>query len=152
MRERLTWFLMGAATAGVIFTLVAWRADPSPTVASASDPRSRDLVARVDSVDQRLVALEARMSTAASVHDRPAPAADTLPLEAPATSAQQRAAETGGAIVDRAIASGRWTRRDAVELSSTADLRGEDELELRRQLAVAINDDRVKVEPGAEFN
>ena len=153
MRDRLTWFLLGAATAGVFFALVVWRPHSSPPMVSAPVTGGQaDLAARLESVDQRLVALETRMRTSATPTGAAASAPAAQPPVVPLTPAHQRAADAAGAIIDRAIASGRWTRRDALELSSTADLRGEDEMELRRQLAVAINEDRVKVDQGAEFN
>jgi len=73
-------------------------------------------------------------------------------VEAPApTAGQRRAAETGSGLVQRAISAGIWTRQDAAEFSALDEMGGEARLELQRQLAVAINEDRVRVEPGAEF-
>ena len=64
---------------------------------------------------------------------------------------QQRAAEAGSGVVQRAIAAGTWTRQDTADLHSAGDMGAEALMELRRQIAVAINEDRLKVEPGTEF-
>ena len=88
---------------------------------------------------------------------QPAAAVEQAPGAAPSKAAvlpsaeQQRAAEAGSGVVQRAIAAGTWTRQDTADLHSAGDMGAEALMELRRQIAVAINEDRLKVEPGTEF-
>jgi hypothetical protein len=115
-------------------------------------------VRQLERIDQRLFAIEQRLPDATGT--RPAatdarPTVETPPAAARVAAAsveQQRAAESAGGIVQRAIGAGTLTRQDATEFAAAAaGMRNVDRLELRRQLANAINEDRVTVEPGAEL-
>jgi len=151
MRQRITWFLAGAVVAGSLVALVM-RSPASDEVAlqKLADAQS-ELVRQQAQLDGRLAAFERRnLLQPPIVGQEPLPAPTTTVAIRP-TAEQQRAADTGSGIVQRAIAAGIWTRQDADEFSAAGDMDGDARLELRRQIAVAINDDRLKVEPGAEF-
>jgi hypothetical protein len=149
MRERITWFLAGAVVAGTLVHVTQRPAGNEVALRKLAEAQS-ELMRQQARLDARLATFEQRATAhpmTSGQEPMPAPASTTVPpsLE------QQRAAETGSGIVQRAIAAGIWTRQDADEFSAAGDMDGNARLELRRQLAVAINEDRLKVEPGAEF-
>jgi hypothetical protein len=157
-RGKLTWFTLGAVIAGIAVGLVVRR--PTPADDGAGEMRAVDQAAfarQLERIDQRLFAIEQRLPGAMGA--KPAtdarPTVETPPAAARVAAAsieQQRAAESGGGIVQRAIGAGTLTRQDATEFAAAAaGMRETDRLELRRQLANAINEDRVTVEPGAEL-
>jgi hypothetical protein len=56
------------------------------------------------------------------------------------------------ALVDRAVQAGNWTRKDAEAwMAASAGMRAEDRFALVRRLVTEVNNDRLKLEPGATF-
>jgi len=159
LREKLTWFALGAVSAGAIVALVVRQSAAVGVTAPDTSAEERvELSQQLQRIEQRLAAIERRGQApvnpaAAGTTARPA----MDPSPAPARSAapdqeQQRAAESGSIIVQRAVGSGSWSRQDATDfLVATAHMRAEDRAELTRQLTMAINEDRLRVEPGAEL-
>lgn len=153
MRTRLLWFLLGAGVSAVVtgVLLPSWRPELR-TLAAAGSPAAT-LDERLASIDRRLAALEsrglpsARGATGSTAATDSSPPASAIPERTPA---QQRAATAATSIVMQAIAAGAWTRGNAQEFAAAAGgLPGAERAELMRQLAVAINEDRVRIEPGA---
>lgn len=153
MREAVTWFFVGAAVTGMFVGLVARQPDDSEATLKTVAATQAALARQQAELDRRLLAVEQRGSNLAAVPATNPGTASLAGSTEPAdlTAEQRRAAETGSGIVQGAIAAGQWTRRDAIEFSGLGDMGGGTRIELQRQLAVAINEDRVKVEPGAEF-
>lgn len=153
MRDGIIAFLAGAIVAGSLVALVMARPAADGDSLRKLAEAQAELLRQQAQLDRRLAAFEQQLSR----HPLPEPLAGQSPAAAPAspptrpTPEQQLATQTGSAVVERAIASGIWTRHDAAEFSAADDMDGETRLELRRQIAVAINEDRLKVEPGAEF-
>jgi hypothetical protein len=149
MKLRLFWFLLGAGLAsGIAALLVSQLGDRVPAPGATGSA----LDDRLASIDRRLAAIEKRgvspvgTATVASSTAAP-PAADAAPERTPA---QQHASSAASAIVEQSIAAGTWTRESSREFAAVAaDLPGRERFDLMRRLAAAINDDRVKPEPGA---
>jgi hypothetical protein len=151
MRERITWFLAGAVVAGSVVALLAPRTVSDTASLEKLAQAQAELVRQQALLDRRFAAFEQRMAFQSAVTSGPAPMAATSSVAVPPTAEQQRAAEAGSGVVQRAIAAGTWTRQDTADLHAAGDMGGEALMELRRQIAVAINEDRLKVEPGTEF-
>lgn len=168
-REKIAWMLCVATAAALAAVVIAPLdiARPAPGSASAAAPdasRKDEMIA----IERRLERLEGvhRSATAdsastggrttgedektAAVERSEAGAAAEPDAASVASMEQSRIA--AGTLVARAIESGYWSRRDAETWKDTAaGMSVQDRFELQRQLAVAVNDDRVKVEPGAFF-
>lgn len=151
MRERITWFLAGAIVAGSLVALFMQRSATDQASLQTLAETQAELVRQQAQLDRRFAEFERREVAAPTATGQLQVAGPAASVPHNPTVEQQRAADTGSGIVQRAIAAGIWTRQDADEFSAAGDMDGDARLELRRQLAVAINDDRLKVEPGAEF-
>jgi hypothetical protein len=151
VREKLLWFFLGAIAAGPIFAFAMWRLAPAQQAPMATIPQDRGELARqLARIDRRLAAIESRSPAPTGPAAAQAVPAPTR-LPAP-TAAELRAVEAGTDIVNRAISVGLWTRRDAAEMrSASAGMNEQGQIELMRQMVVAINEDRLKVEPGADL-
>jgi hypothetical protein len=157
MRERLAWFLIGAVVAGSAVALLAGRT-PQVSAPRAGADRQDEIIRKLERIEGRLSAIEVGGNGLARGAPTP-PAGTAAPTDSPAapqnvalTPEQQRAIETGGGIVQRAIGAGTWSKQDAADFSmASLQMRGEDRYRLMRELAVAINEDRVKVESGVDL-
>lgn len=151
VREKLLWFFLGAIAAGAIFAFADWRLAPAQQPSMATNPpETGELARQLAQIDRRLAAIESRSAAPADAAAAQAVPAPTKPL-AP-TPTEARAVDAGTDIVNRAIGVGLWTRRDAADLRAVSTgMNEQGQIELMRQLVVAINEDRLKVEPGADL-
>jgi len=152
VRDKLLWFSLGALAASSVFALVALRSAPGPGPASSASALERgELTQMLAQIDRRLAAIEARAVALRTTATATPPQATSL--ETPRrTVAGQRAHDAGAEVVTRAIGSGVWTPADMADLrTASADMSDAEHLELVRQLVVAVNQDRLKIEPGAEL-
>lgn len=160
MREKLLWFFVGAACASAVAVFIAWRPDSANDAALVADTRNRaELAQRLDKIERRLVAAsephDAPANTPATAGRDARPVVESSPVDAvsaPPTPAQQRAAEESGDILEHAIRAGIWSNKDADDfVRATAGMHDAQRFELKRQLVMAINEDRLQVEAGAEL-
>lgn len=153
--ERVLWFVAGAAVAGTAALLLAWQPNKAQVATNTKAPDDQQAIARqLERIAQRLDVIETSVgshkSSAVSEISNAKPAEPTAKVS---TAAQPRASESAAAIIRQAIATGTWSRSTAAEFNAVAgDLRGEERFEFVRQLSVAINEGRLKIEPGAEFH
>jgi len=152
MRDKLVWFSLGAIAASAVFAIAGGRFMPVvQPAAAASTPVAGEIPGLLAGIDRRLAALESRAATPgnrASVSPQ-APAESKRSTQTPA---EKRSLEESTEVVTRAIGAGVWTSADAAELrAASAGMSGEDHMALTRQIVVAINEDRLKVEPGADL-
>jgi hypothetical protein len=152
VRDKLLWFSLGAVAASAVFAIAGWRFTAlTQPVAGTNTPIAAELPALLARIDSRLAALESR---AAKPGDRVGVSTEA-PVESPRsapTPAARRSLEESTEVVTRAIGAGVWTSADAAELrTASAGLSGDDHMALVRQIVVAINEDRLKVEPGADL-
>jgi hypothetical protein len=156
-RNALAALTVGAFVAGIAVGLLVHRPPAGDLARSAASVDPGALAEQLERIDRRLSLIEQNghgASDAASIAAGARPAVGPPPAVSTATAnpEQQRAAESADGIVQRALGSRSLTRQDAAEFAAAAaGMRDADRLELRRQLASAINDDRVTVEPGAEL-
>jgi hypothetical protein len=148
VRDKLLWFSFGALAASSVFALFTLRSAPGPGPAPNVHG---ELAQQLLQIDRRLAVIEARAVAPAITATASAPQATSL--ETPRrTVAGQRAHDAGAEVVSRAIGSGVWTQADMADLkTASAGMSDAEQLELARQLVVAVNQDRLKIEPGAEL-
>ncbi|HTU66891.1 MAG TPA: hypothetical protein VMF52_13155 [Steroidobacteraceae bacterium] len=147
--ERSLFFALGAAVGAVLLLLPGRSAAVGGPAAPTTD--SREIAQRLDQIDRRLAAMEARGASPAAREDSGTEVVAATPV-GPPTSAELRAAQASSVVIDRAIAAGTWSRHDTDEFRvAAADMRGDERIELLRRLTVAINEDRLKVESGVSL-
>ena len=152
MRDKLLWFSLGALAASSVFAFIALRSTPGPGPAPNTSAQERgEFMPLLAQIDRRLAAIEARAVAPRTTAAANAPQATSL--ETPRrTVAGQRAHDASAEVVSRAIGSGVWTQADMADLgAASAGMSEAEHLELVRQLVVAVNQDRLKIEPGAEL-
>ena len=158
VRERVTWFSLGAATAGVIAVLALRHPGDEPPRGIAHqlhDDNTVDGTRVVVPVPARAALPPAHVPVPAPPRaDSPAlpPALVSQPLVEPAAESAispEQPLRTGRQIVSHAIEMGRWSNNDAAALAAISnELSEEDRRDLYSTLIVAINQDRVRVEGG----
>jgi hypothetical protein len=161
-REKLAWVLLIlAATALAVAAFSPTRVQvpvASQTSVPAASPETTHQLARIE---DRLEHLEAARRVDGSSSAPATPAATTptaiepersAPVDTQSAAAMERSRLAASALVDRAIQAGSWTRKDAdAWMTASAGMRAEDRFALVRRLVVEVNNDRVKLEPGATF-
>lgn len=162
LRERATWFVLGAATTGVFayFVVDRPRENPRPGVAQTvmSDGAAAITVAAPSSLrNAQAQSRDPRTTMSANAAQASQPASAAPPEAAPSVTAPNEPAaaspeeplRAGQQLLARALDTGRWTGQDARALAAvSAELNAADRRELYGRLAVAINQDRIHVEKG----
>jgi len=161
MRERLLWFFAGACCASVAAAFVVWHLNSADQAAVEVKIRTQAAITQqLNQMERRLLAAsEQRIASqppaeaSATVAPSGKPAAETTSGDsAPAGIMQMQAADESHAIVEQALRAGVWSNKDADDFRlASARMRDQDRFELTRQLVMAINQDRIQVELGAEL-
>ena len=158
MREQIAWFSAGAMLAAFIVLLFTYDAGVSDARRSGASDDAR-VAQRLEAIERTLGELlqrEAAQAAGSTTGERRTDAPSTTTDEQetkdaliPVSAAAANAAERGAAIVDGAVSSGYWSRKNAQDFMAVAgQMSRDDQLALTRKLAAAINEDRVKVEAG----
>jgi hypothetical protein len=140
-----------ALAAGIVVGSLGFSAGPAAPAAPAAKPRD-PLVAEVRALSTQVAVLRDQLGrTPAPQAARPAAPAAPSPDPEPderETQGQADARARAASVVDAAIASGRFTSTDRRELViALASASPDTTAEVMSRLAVAVNSDRVILEP-----
>ncbi|MEO8016753.1 MAG: hypothetical protein ABI769_02985 [Pseudomonadota bacterium] len=172
-RERLAWLLLAMAAAALAAAVLSPAREQRTESSQLSPPHENGAIGnQLTRIENRLDRLEftsraagsgttssatiAAAAPGANADHSAAGTPETLESVAPpdpqTVTAMEQSRLAASTLVNRAIQSGNWTRKDTEAwMVASAGMRPEDRFALVRRLVVEVNSDRLKLDPGATF-